>query len=412
MPILTQNRTGQRDTGFHAPAMRVTSHKHASVPVVVNVAHFAGSLGVDEFDLTFRPMEYASFATQIEWISRAYQDALEAVELDAQTALFRRYFCSDLKNQTPARHGWPLSVSRTLREPCAESWICQAPEAPARVALWAHHLRDSRGPLARILNATSLRLDRGALSHYWSTGASCVESDTPFDQTTGILSEYEQFLRAQGMSLDRNLIRTWFFVKNVDVNYQGLVGARREFFALHGLTQDTHFVASTGIEGAMADSRALIAMDAYAIRGVQEEQIEYLKAPGHLGPTSLYGVTFERATSVAYQDRKHIFISGTASIDPEGRVLHPGDAERQLDRAVENVRALLEQAGAALADLGILIAYARDPADLAMVTRRLSAQCGSVPLAVLHAPVCRPGWLVEIEGRACIAGDNPELPSF
>ena len=412
MPILTQDRAGQKDAGLPTSAMRVTIHEHASVPVVVNVAHFTGSLGVDEFDLVLRPMEYAGFATQIEWISRAYGDAIEALGLDAQTALFRRYFCSDLKNQTPARHGWPLSVSSTLREPCAESWICQAPEPPARVVLWAHHLRDSKGPLARILNASSLRLIRGELSHCWSAGSSCVESDTPFDQTTGILSEYEQFLRTQGMSLDRNLIRTWFFVQNVDVNYQGLVAARREFFAQHGLTTDTHFVASTGIEGALADSRALIGMDAYAIGGVREEQIEYLKAPDHLGPTYVYGVTFERATSVAYKDRKHIFISGTASIDPEGRVLHPGDAGRQLDRALENVRALLEQAGAALADLGILVAYVRDPADLAMVTRRLKTKCGSVPLAVLHAPVCRPGWLVEIEGRACIAEDNPELPSF
>ncbi|MCC6489222.1 MAG: translation initiation inhibitor [Candidatus Hydrogenedentes bacterium] len=412
MPILTRHRSSQRDTGLHTPALRVTSHEHTSVPVVVNVAHVAGGPGIDEFDLMLRPTEYASFATQIEWISRAYQDAIEALGLDPQTALFRRYFCSDLKNQTPARHGWPLAVSRALREPCAESWICQAPEAPARVAVWAHHLRDRNGPLARIINGSSLRLLRGELSHYWSAGSSCVESETSFDQTTGILSEYERFLRAQGMSLERNLIRTWLFVQNVDINYQGLVAARREFFALHGLTPETHFVASTGIEGTLADSRALIAMDAYAIGGIREEQITYLKAPGHLGPTHLYGVTFERATSVAYRDRKHVFISGTASIDPEGRVLHPGDAERQLDRAVENVRALLEQAGAALADLAILIAYARDPADLAMVTRKLRAKCGNVPLAVLHAPVCRPGWLVEIEGRACVAEDNPGLLAF
>ena len=44
-----------------------------------------------------------------------------------------------------------------------------------------------------------------------------------------------------------------FIIENIDGNYKGVVEARREFFAEHGLTPDTHFIASTGIEGASAD---------------------------------------------------------------------------------------------------------------------------------------------------------------
>jgi hypothetical protein len=33
-------------------------------------------------------------------------------------------------------------------------------------------------------------------------------------------------------------------------------------------------------------------------------------------------------------------------------------------------------------------------------------------MLLLHAPVCRPGWLVEIEGIAIIAASEPELPAF
>ena len=393
-------------------AVRHGCRQHATVPVTVNVASFAGSDGVEEFELVLRPTEQGSFAAQMEWVSRAYRDTIESLELGGQTALFRRYFCSDLKNQAPAIHGWPLPATSPLREPCAESWVCQPPEPPARVTLWAHHMSDPEDALDRVQVGSSLILRRGELSHHWIMGASSVEADTSFGQTAGILRWYAQFLRTQGMSLERNLIRTWFFVQNVDTNYQGLVAARSEFFALHGLTPDTHFVASTGIEGTSVEPGATVTMDAYSIGGVRAEQIEYVKAPDHLGPTYLYGVTFERATSVAYKDRKHIFISGTASIDPGGNILYPGDAERQLDRAVENVQALLHQAGATFADMSILIAYVRDPADLPIVARKLRARCGDTPLAVLEAPVCRPGWLVEIEGRACISASNPDLPDF
>ncbi len=70
------------------------------------------------------------------------------------------------------------------------------------------------------------------------------------------------------------------------------------------------------------DFAADVMMDAYAISGVRKEQIRYLSAPDHLSPTHVYGVTFERGVSVAYQDRKHIIISGTASIDSAGKIVY------------------------------------------------------------------------------------------
>jgi len=34
------------------------------------------------------------------------------------------------------------------------------------------------------------------------------------------------------------------------------------------------------------------------------------------------------------------------------------------------------------------------------------------PVQVVVAPVCRPGWLVEVEGLAIIPASNPDLPPF
>ena len=77
----------------------------------------------------------------------------------------------------------------------------------------------------------------------------------------------------------------------------------------------------------------------------------FLSALDHLSATDLYGVTFERATAVTYQDRKHIIISGTASIDSRGEIVAPGDIFKQLDRALENIDALLSSGKAQRTDL-------------------------------------------------------------
>lgn len=93
----------------------------------------------------------------------------------------------------------------------------------------------------------------------------------------------------------------------------------------------------------------------------------FLHAPEYLNPTYEYGVTFERGTAVEYGDRKHIFISGTASIDNRGEVVYPGNIAGQTRRMLLNIEALLKEAGSSLADLAKMIVYLRDIADYPIV---------------------------------------------
>jgi enamine deaminase RidA (YjgF/YER057c/UK114 family) len=214
------------------------------------------------------------------------------------------------------------------------------------------------------------------------------------------------------MTLVDNVIRTWWFVRNIDANYQGLVDARRSHFSSHGLTEETHYIASTGIDGEHPITKVDISLDSYAISGLSQAQIEFLNAPEHLGPTHRYGVTFERATAVSYKDRRQVFISGTASIDPAGNIVYPGDVIRQLDRALENIGALLSTANASLSDLAMILVYLRDPADCLRIGDRIQQRLDHLPVIILLAPVCRPGWLVEVEGIAIISTYRPEFPDF
>ena len=153
-------------------------------------------------------------------------------------------------------------------------------------------------------------------------------------------------------------------------------------------------------------------MDAYAVQGLLPEQIRYLKASDHLSPTALYGVTFERGTAVTYGDRKQVLISGTASIDAAGQVVHPGDPIRQTGRLLENVGALLAEAGACLGDVQMAVVYLRDTADYARVRSEIERRCPDLrPLYVL-APVCRPAWLVEMECLAVLPVREPAYPDY
>jgi len=376
------------------------------------VSHFKGESGVDEYHLTVRPTEYGTIDTQLKWVFSAYRRALDSIGLSVHTAVLRRFFCSDLVNQATALETHPFSNRRNAADPCAVSWVCQPPVPPVKVALWAYHVSDPGGEPDKTQEGTSLTLKRGELSHHWTTGMIYPNAVTSYEQTRGIFEEYNDFLEARGLTLADNAIRTWLFVQNIDANYQGLVAARREFFAAHGLTPQTHFIASTGVEGSHADVAAKVSMDAYAISGVRPEQIEFLAALDHLSPTHIYGVTFERATAVSYRDRRHVILSGTASIDHQGNILYPGDMPRQLDRTLANMEALLAKAGATFKDMCVFIVYVREPSDHALAWQQARDRFGDVPLEVVVGRVCRPGWLIEVEGQAIVPATNPDLPLF
>ena len=216
-----------------------------------------------------------------------------------------------------------------------------------------------------------------------------------------------------GESVAENVLRTWIYCRDIDNNYAGLVRARREYFDAVGLTEKTHYIASTGIGGCAARPGQLVMMDALTVSGVVPGQIEYMHAPEHLSPTRLYGVTFERASRLISGDRSHYFISGTASIDKCGEIVHPGDVAGQTVRVLENVQALLGGYGGDMGDLKMATVYLRDAADRDTVEAILRERFGGeVPFITLLGTVCRPGWLVEMEGIAVNRRGDRKFPDF
>lgn len=340
------------------------------------------------------------YTTQLEAVMNAYNSLIEGPMKGAQ-AVFKRYFLSDAANQADE-----IIVSDVTD--CAKSIIQQAPLDGTKVALWVYLMTDVQTGLSQ---SGLYEVRHGDFRHLWNGSAHNMAANSEY-QTRLLFNEYNMQLIEEGCTLEANCIRTWFFVNDVDLNYGGVVRARNQFFFTQGLTVHTHFIASTGIGGRQQDPNVLSQMDNYAIAGVKKDQIHYLYAPSHLNRTSDYGVSFERGTYVDYADRRHVFISGTASINNKGEVMYPKDIVKQTHRMWENVEVLLAEADCTFDEVGEMVVYLRDTADYDLVKEMYEERFPGKPYVIVHAPVCRPGWLIEMECMAVKKIDKPEHAAF
>jgi len=295
------------------------------------------------------------------------------------------------------------------------SLVQQPPLSGAKVALLAYHIDGPEPLIKRRLTPKHLLVEKAGLGHLWTTRLCAVSASPEVSaaaQTRTVFDNLIDSLEGQGGTLRENCVRTWIYIRDVDVFYHGMVQSRTELLAEQGLTAETHYISSTGIEGSCSHQFDVVSMDAYSILGLQPAQMSFLNDFSKMCATKDYKVTFERGTRIGYGDRAHHFISGTASIDHTGQVLHLGDVVAQLERALENIDAILRSGAASLADMMYFIVYLRDPADHRLVEDYLAKHFPSLPAVLVRGSVCRPEWLIEVEGIAVAADDAPHLPKF
>ena len=294
---------------------------------------FNNGTEVKEYQVMLHVTTYRlPYAKQLEALLNAYNQLLET-KLQGAHAVFKRYFLSDAANQQD-------EVIIADITDCAKSIIQQAPLDGTKIALWCYLMT---GVQTNITNSGLYSVRHGQYKHLWNGSAHNLAANSEY-QTRLLFNEYSMQLLEEGCTLEANCMRTWIFVNDIDLNYGGVVRARNQFFFTQGLTVNTHFIASTGIGGRQADPNVLSQMDNYAIAGIQKEQVHYLYAPTHLNRTSDYGVSFERGTYIDYGDRRHVLISGTASINNKGEIKYPKNIVKQTERMWENVEALLKEA--------------------------------------------------------------------
>ncbi len=331
----------------------------------------------------------AGFEEQLKALIEATESLL-ANEIAGATPIFKRYFLSDARNQAEKL------CSIESGSPCAISLIEQPPLDGSKVALLLH---SRKGVKLHKGEDGVVEVECGKHREFWCCNQHGAGSD-PEKQTDEIFENYISKLAKRGLTLRDNALRTWFFVHDIDNNYGGMVRSRNNTFAREGLTPSTHFIASTGIAGSSSDPNQFVTMDGVAISGIESKDIHYISAPTHLNPTYEYGVSFERGTRVEFEDHTLVLISGTASIDNKGEILHRGDISRQTERMCENVEVLLKSAGCSFEDVSHIIVYLRNATDYSVVNRIIEEKFPNLAKVILLAPICRPEWLIEMECMA------------
>jgi enamine deaminase RidA (YjgF/YER057c/UK114 family) len=383
---------------------------------VISYSAFTTPAGCDEFFMAIATRPDTTITGAIAELMEDYSRALERAGLSDDTVAFSRLFVKDIAHQKPFILQSPL-FKRLAKG--ALSVIEQKPVNGGPISLLSYHLRRGKnGLLKKIQRHSPDGWQNSAIIKgknypllFTANFTSDSEPDT-YGQTMAIFESLHGVIAKNNMRLADDAIRTWVFVRDIDDHYGAMVHARKDYFASLGLTEKTRYLASTGIQGNGASPGQLVTVDSLSIGGLQPGQIIRMKAPDHLSPTIQYGVTFERGLRVRFGDRSHLYISGTASIDHKGEVLFIGDVRRQTRRTIENIRALLAAHGATFDDMAYIIAYIRDLDDRKAAGNVLVEEIGKgTPLIFAQASVCRPTWLVELEGTAIIH-DKSEFSPF
>ncbi len=123
--------------------------------------------------------------------------------------------------------------------------------------------------------------------------------------------------------------------------------------------------------------------------------------------------SFSRALRLDIKGVTILLISGTASVDEQGKTVHVGDFRAQTWRTYQNITGLLEAEGATWKDIVRTTCYLRDiERDYEAfneIRTQFFAEQGLDPLPAstgIQAILCRPDLLIEIEAIAIFETDR------
>lgn len=285
-----------------------------------------------------------------------------------------------------------------LKSGCPVLWV----ETPVSGSDVAYEVWTSDKPVARyrddfISGAGNEEIFFGCVSAPFSSSE---------DLTVATQHAYSKIFEFLQLSTCPNLLRVWNYFPGINTIESGIeryrsfsVGRHEAFAGYDRKVEDSPSACALGCHG----GPLVIYFLASRSPGVQIEnprQTSAYKYPKQYGPRS---PTFSRATLAFQGDSRTLFISGTASILGHATV-HPGSLGLQLRETLNNIRAVIDQAGREGFEFGgyekgmALKVYVRHAEDIHAVRDMIREEWGALrELMVLQADICRSDLLLEIE---------------
>jgi 2-iminobutanoate/2-iminopropanoate deaminase len=188
------------------------------------------------------------------------------------------------------------------------------------------------------------------------------------------------------------------------LNLDALSGSERDELTAMGILSESGEISPVGPGQAGGRHHLPVARQAVSAPTVLNEAYDYAK------PSS-----FSRGLRLDLGAYTLLLISGTASVDEEGRTIYPGDFRAQCWRTYRNITELLSSEGAGWNDIIRTTCYLRDIErdykDFNEVRTMFFRWLGLDPLPAstgIQARLCREDLLVEIEAIAVFKNQNVE----
>jgi enamine deaminase RidA (YjgF/YER057c/UK114 family) len=217
-------------------------------------------------------------------------------------------------------------------------------------------------------------------------------------QARALLERMEAGLQDAGMNFS-HVVRTWFYLDNILDWYGPFNAVRDKFFTERGIFKGL-VPASTGV-GMSNAAGAAITGAVLAVKPLTPD-VKIFAVPSPLQCPALdYKSSFSRAVEVQTSRERRLYISGTASIAPDGKTAHLDDVDKQIELTMDVVKAILESRKMNWGDTADAVAYFKDIKDLP----RFESYCRArnltkLPIKPVPATICRGDLLFEVELEA------------
>lgn len=344
-----------------------------------------------EYFITAVPTEGRSVETLLNKVARTLRDKNARILSQEVFASVGSGRCVEQTiERTLGRPRWPVT------------WIDSGDDAFAGIQIWA-----VSGAAIKTLASNgnvvgSLFEDRYATYCRLGGMASPHATRARPGQAGEVLDQMHETLSAGRMDFGHTL-RTWFYLDDILAWYGDFNKTRDTFFKERGVFGGL-VPASTGIGAANPSGSALVAglLAARPKNGCMTAKA----VPSPLQCPALdYGSSFSRAVELDLPDHRRLFVSGTASIAPEGHTVHVGRVDAQIAKTIDVVAAILESRDMQWPDVVRGIAYVKDATDIRLYARYCATHgLPLMPVVAMNSTICRDDLLFELEVDAIREG--------
>jgi len=332
----------------------------------------------------------AGFSEQCDALNGVMAGFLDRMSHDGMMPVFGRVYMSDVANQ----YAYLQPALRKML-PCSVSYVQKAPLGGGKIAL------------SLVLQTKCEITDDGwcwyyehnGYIHFRTSHQSLLQASSQ-RQIKNLLERLDKNLNKYDCNVAGNCLHSWFYIRDIDVNYHGMKNGYKQYFGKTSKKVLTCRMAYTCTDGKCCDSRTKVMLDTYCVKGLDERQRHCLYF--HDKPSKPWEVGLSPYTGlyVDYGDRRHVYINGAVGKEHRGCSMKDCNAALQMKEVMTNVETFLSDAGCTKTDIAYAVIYVRDASDYVSVSRVYQDMFGQIPTIFVSSAACKPGWLV---GMECIA---------